>query len=116
MTRKRYEVTETPRGVGKVYKGDDWLADVRYRLLVEQEFTITRNTLATRERPGPKVVIGLITVIKDEWQPVKEQGPYTLLLADGRRWAFDISTESTQARTLRVRDAGEEGLIDGSGA
>ena len=116
MTKKRYEIAETPKGMGKVYRGDDWLADVRYGLLVEQEFTIVRHFLGTRERPGPKVVMGQITVVEGERPLMKELGPYTLLLEDGRRWAFDISGESWQAGTFRVSDAGGEGLIGGSGA
>ena len=66
MIEKKYEIAETPQGIGKVYRGDDWLADVRYRLLVEQEFTFVRYFLGTRERPGPKVVVGQITVVESE--------------------------------------------------
>ena len=112
-SRKRYEIAETPKGTGKVYREDDWLADVRYRLLVEQEFTIVRHFLGTREEPGPKVVLGQITVVGGERPLMKELGPYTLLLEDGRRWAFDISGESPRAETFRVVDAGGEGLIGG---
>jgi hypothetical protein len=113
MTEKRYEVAETPQGTGKVYRGDDWLADARYRLVVEQEFIITRSVIGTLETPGSKVVIGLIIVGEGEQQRVKELGPYTLLLEDGRRWAFDISGESPRTGTFRVADAGGEGLIGG---
>jgi len=112
-SRKRYEIAETPQGMGKVYRGDDWLADVRYRLLVEQEFTITRNVFGTQETPGPKVVIGLIIVGEGEQQLMNELGPYTLLLEDGRRWAFDVSGESPRTGTFRVVDASGEGLIGG---
>ena len=113
MNKKRYEIAETPQGTGKVYRGDDWLADAGYRLVVEQEFTITRSVIGTLETPGSKVVIGLIIVGEGEQQLMKELGPYTLLLEDGRRWAFDISGESPRTGTFRVVGAGGEGLIGG---
>jgi hypothetical protein len=112
-TRKRQQTVEKLEGIGKVYIGEEWLADVVYSLSVQQEFLSIRTQSGTSTtRPGLKNIRGEISVIKGQEDfAMNNQGPFTLRLQDGRKWEFLASLDDLTPATYQVVDAGE-GLLD----
>ncbi|MDR3576926.1 MAG: hypothetical protein P4L50_23920 [Anaerolineaceae bacterium] len=85
-TRK---VLETPSGIGKVYKGDQELASVDYRLEVSQEFVDTITSSGQSSLPGPKQITGQFKIIQGKYLAI-DGTILTLHLADGRKWYFFV--------------------------
>lgn len=87
MTTSKRRIVER-KGQGKIYKEDNWLADVYYNLVVEQESV----TVGTQVLQGSIDAGGKITVIKGERDLIiNNEGPFTLHSADGRKWKLHVS-------------------------
>jgi hypothetical protein len=79
MCTRRHEILETATGVGTVQKDGTKIANVRYRLLVRQEYH--------DEVPTLQNISAEISVISGE-RDWGEDSILTLHLADGRQWKF----------------------------
>jgi hypothetical protein len=97
---------ETPEGLGNIYRNDQKIADVRYALQVNQEYSIARTLgrSSPSEVPGVKNITGKIEVLKGERNLMGET--LTLHLEDGHELKFVASQGNIMAGTYTVRGSG----------
>ena len=110
---------EQPHGIGRVLKGENWVADVTYSLTVTQAVKVHTglggNTGETRE---PKEMSGNIRVTNGDAHLLRHQETGTsfsdaglmLELADGRRWRFMIASANVLAGVYRIQQTHSDDL------
>jgi hypothetical protein len=88
----RYRLIESPKGNGKVFQGDQFLADTGYSLAVRREYVPAGDELLEGHLETDGVLTGRST-----WEDVEgpEDDPFTLYLADGRRLNFLFINSAT---------------------
>lgn len=111
-TRRKRETIEQPSGLGKVFKGTEYLADVAYALRVEQEFLVWPSRSGSQVAPGLKNITGEITVVRGERDLINNEGPFTLHLDDGRKWEFHVRLGDPVSATYGAINAGAGGLFE----
>lgn len=111
MSTKKYKILQTPIGMGKVYKDDKFIANVRYKLQIRQEFIVIKSSSGEGEIPGLKEVTGQISVIEGE-RFLKLRSVLTLHLDDGRKWKFLIERiDPSSAMYSAVNSSAEDLMI-----
>ena len=111
MAARRMHLLETPTGTGKVYKKEDWLAEARYSLTVEQEILVIESESGTEEVPGLISTHGRIEILSGERDLlVTNHGPYVLQLGNGRTWDFQVAPWDPKSGTYQVVDASARSL------
>lgn len=103
---------EQPHGVGRVLKGENWIADATYRLAVTQTVK-THTALGGRmgESREPKEMTGEIRITNGDAHLLRHQetgidfsdAGLMLELADGRKWRFMIASASILAGVYRIQ-------------
>ena len=110
MTKKRKKPVENPSGIGKVFRDDGYLSDVRYRLRVVQEILIAASFAGEEEIEGLREITGDIDVIKGEGNLISDE-QLTLQLEDGRTWKFITKSGDPLSARYQVMNASGEGLV-----
>lgn len=105
MVDNRRFIAERPSGIGKIFKYDEEISNVRYTLEIGMTMTTSRNR-AGRTTPGLRNVTGKIDVV--DGQANLGSDKLILELADGRRWEF-FATECDAPDTgsYTVKQAGD---------
>lgn len=110
---------EQPHGIGRVLKGENWVADVTYSLTVTQavkvDTALSGNTGETRES---KEMSGNIRVTNGDAHLLRHQesgtdfsnADLTLELADGRKWRFMIASANVLAGVYRIQQTHSDDL------
>ena len=86
-------MTERLSGEGKVYKGQQFIADVRYELQIDSHFKTTRTMEGESRYPAGKSVqlrINPATAVSGHFGPDR----LTLHLSDGQKQDFFVSTSN----------------------
>jgi hypothetical protein len=115
VSRKRYLIVESPSGRGKIYNGDELIAEVRYSLRVKQGVIISKAKSGTSELPVQRNISGQIWVRDEDEKVIKgfmDGSILTLHLADGRKWKFIIKASGPRSGEYQVVNASKEGLTD----
>ena len=113
MSRKRYRILESPSGMGKVYSGDEPIAEVGYSLRVTQGVIISKAKSGTSELPVQRDISGQIQVINEKViKGFMDGSILTLHLADGRKWKFIIKATGLKSGEYQVVNASKEGLTE----
>ena len=116
MVERKMHLLEKPSGTGKVYKEEDWLADVRYSLTVKQEILVIESESGTEELPGLISTQGRIEILSGERDlVVTNHGPYVLQLGNGRTWDFQAAPWDPKSGTYEVVDASASPPDSGGG-
>jgi len=101
MQKKERKVVESPRGVGKLKKGDDYIADVSYKLLISKDVIIADSFgNHPQEIDGMGQITGTFKIINGGGN-IKGDETYTLQLPDGRE--MDIMMPSFIFRDTQIK-------------
>ncbi len=110
---------EQPYGVGRVLKGENWIADIAYSLAVTQTVKI-HTVLSGRagESREPKEMVGEIRVTNGDAHLLRHQetgidfsdAGLMLELADGRKWRFMIASANVLAGVYRIQQTHSDDL------
>src|SRR5919106_839407 len=81
----RYRLIESPKGNGKVFRGEHFLTNSGYSLAVRREYLPAGDELVEGHLETDGVLTGRST-----WEDLEgpDDDPFTLHLADGRRLNF----------------------------
>ena len=107
IEKKRVPI-ERIRGRGKVYRSDQYIAEVDCEIKVVQEMHIARTFGKQESVPGLKEITGVVRVVSGETDLV-DGSLLTLRLSDGRVWTFYARSEPV-AGTFDCVNASGEGL------
>jgi hypothetical protein len=83
----------TEKGLGKVYRGKDSLADVRYEIQIENKFQRV-NTL-NGSGVVPDFSVARMRIDGAEEIDAQWNDRLTLHMADGRKWNFFLSPDGS---------------------
>ena len=110
---------EQPYGVGRVLKGENWIADIAYSLAVTQTVKIhTALSGSAGESREPKEMVGKIRVTNGDAHLLRHQetgisfsdAGLVLELEDGRRWRFMIASANVLAGVYRIQQTHSDDL------
>jgi hypothetical protein len=110
MSERKKRIIESLTGTGNVYKDNEVISDVQYRLQITQEFIISRSHSSTEELPGLKEISGQIDVISGE-RDLMDGNMMTLQLKDGRKWKFFAPRGDFISGSYQVVSASGDGII-----
>jgi hypothetical protein len=92
VTKSRRKFIETLSGSGEIRRSGKHFANCTYRLLIEQEITISESLNDIKEIPGSEIYSGTVSINLEELlnpgiAPGIEPGEkFTLMLSDGRAY------------------------------
>jgi hypothetical protein len=100
MVTRKYKSLDNPKGVGEVYKGDEKLAKVRYKLNVQQEVLTTRAFNGAQDVKGMQSGTGSIDVLEGKINLLDRGEKLTLHMEDGKKVDFSITGDVNTGRFL----------------